>query len=200
MLDCSYKGLYADVNAIAPQHAREIGQMMADAGVDFVDGGIIGPPAWQPRTTWLYLAGESAHRVAGLFADGALETEVIGTEIGKASALKMVFAAITKGSTALLCASIGLAEALGVRPELENQWAREGEGKTEGNYERMQKVTAKAWRFSGEMREIAATFASMEMPDGFHLAAEDIYQRMAGFKGSEPLPRVDQIVRALIKA
>ena len=55
-------------------------------GVAFVDGGIVGGPAWQSGDTWLYLAGEQAGTVAGCFSAGPLETDVVGGEIGKASA------------------------------------------------------------------------------------------------------------------
>ncbi|MGD9049313.1 MAG: NAD(P)-binding domain-containing protein, partial [Anaerolineae bacterium] len=92
-----YARLYVDANAISPQRARQIGQEMADAGVAFVDGGIIGGPAWEPGQTWLYLSGDRAQAIADCFAAGPLETTVIGQAIGKASALKMSYAAWTKG-------------------------------------------------------------------------------------------------------
>ena len=84
----SFQGLYLDVNAIAPQRAVRIGQAMAAAGVDFVDGGIIGMPAWEREKTWLYLSGAKAPEAAAYFCGGPLETRVVGDEIGKASALK----------------------------------------------------------------------------------------------------------------
>ena len=55
-----YKGLYIDANAISPQRATRIGQAIAVSGAAFVDGGIIGGPAWEPKRTWLYLSGEQA--------------------------------------------------------------------------------------------------------------------------------------------
>jgi hypothetical protein len=57
---CGFTGLYVDANAIAPRRAIQIGQAMAEAGITFVDGGIIGGPAWDPNRTWLYLAGPQA--------------------------------------------------------------------------------------------------------------------------------------------
>ena len=91
---------------------------MSAAGIDFVDGSIVGPPAWQAGSTRFYLAGSSAGQVAALFEGTLTEAVAIGDEIGKASALKMTFAALTKGSTALLSAIYGAAENLGVRAEL----------------------------------------------------------------------------------
>jgi hypothetical protein len=123
---------------------------------------------------------------------------VIGDEIGKASALKMCFAANTKGTTALLCAIVAAAEELGVRPELERQWSRHSADFVEQTLSRVRRVTAKAWRFSGEMEEIAATFEAAGLPGGFHLAARDIYERIAGFRGADiPPPALDDVLDAL---
>ena len=91
--------------------------------IQFVDGGIIGSPAWTPKETWLYLSGERANEIAACFSKGPLETKLIGNEIGKASALKMCLQQ-TKGTSALLSAVLGTAEALGIREELYQQWDR----------------------------------------------------------------------------
>lgn len=200
VLAFAFKGVYADVNAIAPQRARLLGRLMSAAGVDFVDGGIIGLPAWKADSTWLYLSGRAADQVAACFAAGPLATQVIGDDVGKASALKMCFAANTKGTTALLCATVAAAEALGVREELEAQWSRHGSEYAQQTLKRVRGVTAKAWRFSGEMEEIAATFGEAGLPDSFHLAARDIYRRLAKFKGVTPetMPPVDDVLDALL--
>ncbi len=194
----SFDGIYADVNAISPQRVAQIGQLMTAAGIDFVDGGIIGPPAWTADRTWLYLSGPSADQVSRCFDSGPLEVEVIGSEAGKASALKMCFAANTKGTTALLCAIMAAADKLGVREELENQWSRHGSDFTRNTENRIRRVTAKAWRFSGEMEEISSTFQSVGLPQGFHRAAFDIYQRLARFKDAEKTPTIDDILDTLL--
>ena len=199
VLACSFEGVYADVNAISPQRARRIGQLMTDAGVTFVDGGIIGGPAWKPETTWLYLSGREADEVAACFAAGPLATEVIGDDIGRASALKMCYAANTKGTTALLCAIVAAAEAMGVREELEKQWSRHGSEFAQRTLARIRRVTAKAWRFSGEMAEIAATFEAAGLPGGFHKAARDVYERIADFKGADPAPILQGVLDALLR-
>lgn len=197
-----FGGLYVDANAIAPQRALRIGERLAAAGIAFVDGGIIGGPAWKPNSTWLYLAGPRAQEVAACFAAGPLEVRVLGQEvggqdIGKASALKMCYAAYTKGSTALLCAVLGAAQNLGVREELFQQWAQDGVGLDAQAGPRVQSVTAKAWRFVGEMNEIAATFRAANMPGGFHDAAADVYARLALFKDAEPAPSLADVLAAI---
>jgi 3-hydroxyisobutyrate dehydrogenase-like beta-hydroxyacid dehydrogenase len=118
ILEAGFKGLYLDANAISPQRAIRIGQLLETNNIQFVDGGIIGGPAWTPKETWLYLSGERADEIADYFSNSPLETRIIGREIGKASALKMCYAAYTKGTTALLSAILTTAESLGVREEL----------------------------------------------------------------------------------
>lgn len=197
VLACSFKGLYVDVNAISPQKARQISEKMRDQGITFVDGGIIGGPAWEPDSTWLYLSGDDAQRVADCFKDGLLQTEVISTQVGDASSLKMCYAALTKGTSALLCAVMGAAEGLGVREHLQRQWDRDELGSAEHNSQRVRRVTAKAWRFSGEMEEIASTFEGTGQPGGFHRAAAEIFSRMEGFKGRKQPPQLEEVLTAL---
>lgn len=198
VVDCSFGGLYADVNAISPERALRIHRILNTAGVGFVDGGIIGGPAWKPGTTWLYLSGDQAEDVAGCFSNSPLETDVIGTEIGKASAVKMCFAANTKGSTALITAVLAASEALGVRDVLEKQWSRNSDSFVADTHARISGVSQKAWRFAGEMQEIASTFESVGLPGGFHGSAYEVYQRIAGFKGSDPLPKADEVVKKIL--
>ncbi len=199
VLAAGFRGLYLDANAISPQRSHRIAGKLEEAGIRFVDGGIIGGPAWKPGQTWLYLSGAAAETAAALFAAGPLETEVIGQEIGKASALKMCFAAYTKGTTALLSALVAAAEELGVRANLERQWARGDASSVERNQRQIRQVTEKAWRFAGEMDEIASTFAEAGLPDGFHRAAGDIYQRMAQFKDAPDLPPLADVLAALLR-
>lgn len=198
VLEAGFKGLYLDANAIAPQRATELGERMDEAGVRFVDGGIIGGPAWEPNETWLYLSGEHAHEIAACFSNGPLETKIIGSGIGKASALKMCYAAYSKGTTALLAAIVAAAESLDVRQELYTHWDRDSKGFSGQVNQRVSRVTAKAWRFEGEMREIALTLQGAGIPDGFHNAAAEIYHRMSGFKEAARTPPLDDIIRSLL--
>lgn len=197
VMACSFKGLFVDVNAISPQRAQQISEKVQSQGIPFVDGGIIGGPAWEPDSTWLYLSGIEAQRVADCFKGGLLRTEIISTRVGDASALKMCYAALTKGTSALLCAVMGAAEGLGVREHLQRQWDRDEMGSAERNRLRVRRVTAKAWRFAGEMEEIASTFEGAGQPGGFHHAAAEIYSRMEGFKGQKQPPELEEVLKAL---
>ena len=198
VIAAGFRGLYVDANAISPQRAVRIGETMTAAGVAFVDGGIVGGPAWEPGQTWLYLAGDQAEAVAACFSAGPLETDVIGDEIGRASALKMCYASWTKGSTALLCAILATAEELGVWQDLERQWEQYWPGFPEQTVERVRGVTSKAWRFAGEMEEISATFDEAGLPGGFHAAAADLYRRIAGFKDAPSTPSLEEVLATMV--
>ena len=198
VIETGFKGFYVDANAISPGRSIRIGQMMKENGIHFIDGGIIGGPAWTPNETWLYLAGKDADKITECFTKGPLETKVIGDEIGKASALKMCYAAYSKGTTALVSAVLATAESLGVREELYQQWDKDDEGFSEQINRRVTRVTAKAWRFEGEMKEIASTFREAGLPDGFHEAAAEIYHRMTGFKDRTENPQLDEVLKTLL--
>ena len=183
VLSQGFRGTYLDANAISPAHKRKLGERMQSSGVQFVDGGIIGLPPKARAQTWMYLSGEHADRVACCFTAGPMECEVIGKEPGKASALKMCYAAQNKGSIALLTAVMGAANHLGVLDDLKRQWTRMSPAvPTEGHILR---AAPKAWRWAPEMREIAATLDSAGMPPEFHLAAAKIFEMLREFKNTD---------------
>lgn len=197
VIAAGFHGLYLDGNAISPQRAIQIGERMAAAGITFVDGGIIGGPAWKANSTWLYLSGEKAEQIAACFAAGPLETKVIGPTIGAASALKMCYAAYSKGTTALLAAILGAADYWNVSDVLASQWDHDTPNFTAQTQKRVQQVTAKAWRFAGEMEEIAATLDAAGLPAEFHQAAAEVYRRLAGFKDAPTTPDLAEVLRVL---
>ena len=188
----AFPGLFVDCNAIAPEKSRQIAERFGYQ--NFVDGGIVGGPAWKSESgTRLYLSGDRSKEIAALFGNSPLETTIIPGEIGAASAMKMVFAAYTKGTTALLAAILGVAEKEGVRNVLESQW---GQTFTEQTHQRVVANSAKAWRFEGEMQEIAATFENAGLPGGFHTAAAAVFERLAQFK-DEPAADIVELLKAL---
>lgn len=197
VIEADFKGLYLDANAISPQRSIEIGKYMEAATIHFVDGGIIGGPAWNPDDTWLYLSGSHANEIALCFSGGPLETKIIGTEIGKASALKMCYAAYSKGTTALLAAVLATAETLHVQEELFEQWDADTPSFSDQVSQRVRQVTTKAWRFEGEMIEIASTFRAAGLPSGFHESAAEIYQRLARFKDADEIPTFLDVLASL---
>jgi 3-hydroxyisobutyrate dehydrogenase-like beta-hydroxyacid dehydrogenase len=200
VIKAGFDGLYCDGNAISPQKAQRIGEALSTAGIDFVDGSIVGPPAWKADTTRLYLSGKSANQIAELFVGSVTDAVVIGDEVGRASALKMVFAAQTKGFTALLCAVQATAEKLGVRGDLDNEWARRDSNAVTQREQQVRGVTAKAWRFTGEMKEMVDTFEGAGLPNGFFVGALEVYERISHFKGADELPELSDVLSALMKS
>jgi 3-hydroxyisobutyrate dehydrogenase-like beta-hydroxyacid dehydrogenase len=176
-LAAGFEGVYVDANAVSPDTARAA---QAAVGGRFVDGGVIGPPPAQRGTTRLYLSGEEAASVAALFGDGPLAAIVLDGGVGAASALKMTYAAWTKGTAALLVAIRATARAHGVDEDLVAEWAI-SQPRLADRYERALDSSAeKGWRWVAEMREIAQTFAAAGQPDGFHLAAAEVFASPPG--------------------
>lgn len=188
-----FDGIFVDANAIAPDRAETLASVFAHAS--FVDGGVIGPPAVTAGTTRLYLSGPDAHVVSAWFSGSIVEALAIGPEIGSASALKMAYAAYTKGSSALLMAVRALAEAHGLTDVLLAEWARSIPELNERSEDTLRRIPRKAWRFAGEMEEIAATFEAAALPGGFHLAAAELFRRV-GPEADEADP--DDVLRSLL--
>jgi 3-hydroxyisobutyrate dehydrogenase-like beta-hydroxyacid dehydrogenase len=194
-----FAGLFVDANAVAPATARKIGAVVEAGGAAFVDGGLIGPPPRSAGSTRLYLSGREAKRAAALFESSALEAIAIGDGPGAASALKMAYAAYTKGSSALLMAIRALASSEGVDDALLAEWRRSQPDLPKRSEAAARDNARKAWRFVGEMEEIAATFAAAGLPGGFHEAAAVIYERLAGYKDAAAPPSMADLVAPLTR-
>jgi hypothetical protein len=219
-----FGGIYVDANAISPQTARSVAKSVGAAGAGesgagqsgtgagareagqggagavFVDGGIIGPPPRPdgapdaPDGTRLYLSGERAAEIAGLFAGTPVGARVVEGGVGAASAVKMAYAAWTKGTAALVLAARELARADGVEGALLAEWAL-SQPSLAGRSERAaESAAAKGWRWDAEMTEIAASMAAAGLPDGFHLAAAEIFRRVPRAESAT----VDEVLAALM--
>jgi 3-hydroxyisobutyrate dehydrogenase-like beta-hydroxyacid dehydrogenase len=172
-----FGGLYLDANAIAPATARRVADVIEGAGGRYVDGGIIGGPPTPRYGPRLYLSGPAAAEVGELFAGTTVEARVMSDDPTAASAIKMCFAAWTKGTSALLLGIRALAIAEGVEAPLLDEWATSMPEVDRRSLVAGQQAATKGWRWVGEMEEIAAAFRSAGLPDGFHLAAADVFTR-----------------------
>jgi 3-hydroxyisobutyrate dehydrogenase-like beta-hydroxyacid dehydrogenase len=166
-----FAGVLVDANAISPATARRIAPT--------VDGGVVGGPPQVSGTTRLYLSGPGAADVAALFEGSVLDARVLDDSIGTASALKMTYAAYTKGLSALLLALEGTARAHGVDGYLHDEWAISQPHLAAAAEGAAAAAGAKAWRWVAEMEEIADTFAAAGQPAGFHRAAAEVYRKVA---------------------
>jgi 3-hydroxyisobutyrate dehydrogenase-like beta-hydroxyacid dehydrogenase len=167
--------LYADMNAIAPETVKRIARTIEAAGADFVDGGIVGNPPGKGAPTRIFVSGKRAEALTALSGD-SMDIRVCGVEPGRASAVKMCYAALTKGSNALYAAVLTAAEALGVSEEVRGEY-RASQAEL---FKRMQNAVpwlpADAWRYAGEMEEIAATFEAVGVTPLFHRGAAELYR------------------------
>jgi 3-hydroxyisobutyrate dehydrogenase-like beta-hydroxyacid dehydrogenase len=168
-----YRGVYCDANAISPETMRKVAGLVAG---EVVDGGLVGGPPREPGTR-LYLSGAAAAEIVALFEGTALEPVVIGDDVGTASALKMCYAAWTKGSAALLLTVAEAAERLGLGGALRAEWERSQPGLAEQLARAARSADAKGWRWVAEMREIESTLLAAGLPGGFHEAAAETFER-----------------------
>ncbi len=166
---------YADCNAIAPQTVRKLGEVITSAGGIFVDASIIGPPPRRPGATRFYASGPQLNAFTNLNNYG-LDVRVLGDEIGLASAIKMCYASLTKGLTALCTELLTAAEMLGVSDALTEEFKLS----QATLYERMERglpnMPPKARRWIGEMEEISDTFAHVGLTPNILTGAADMYR------------------------
>ena len=194
-----FRGMYVDANAVAPETARQIGHVIEDAGARFVDGGIIGPATRKPGAARIYLSGPAAKDVSGLFGAGPVDAVVMDGPAGAASAVKMAYAGWGKGSNALLAAIRAFAVAEGVDAALLAEWKISMPDVPARSDRAFSDNARKAWRFVGEMDEIARAFAAAGLPTGFHEAAHDVYERLAIYKDAATPPPVEEAAARLLR-
>ena len=198
----AFDGLYVDANAIAPHSAKDIAQIFG-AGA-YVDGGIIGPPALSAGTTRLYLSGQHTARVASWFSQGFLEAIALpesdhANSAVAASALKVAYAAHSKGSSALLLAVNALAASSGISEALKAEWDISQPGLNHRSEITANVTSPKAWRFAGEMLEISETFKAQGLSGDFHQGAADIFASMADLK-DQPGTDLDQVIAQILSS
>lgn len=170
--------LYVDANAVSPATVTAIAELLGPEHV--VDATLIGPPAWEPGHTVLWLAGAGAAGVADLFAGSPFDARVLGPDLGAASALKACFGLQSKVIPALWLELAEAARAYGVEDALRGELERDGIDYAEHLGVAAARSGAKAWRWAGEMEEAADAIAAVGLPDGFSRAAAEVYRRASG--------------------
>ena len=193
-----FKGLFVDANAIAPDTSRRAAKIIEDAGGTFVDGGIVGAPPAPGKTGRLYLSGNAAAQVVALFEGSDVMAIDMQGPVGKASAFKACFASWTKGTWALLSSIYAVAQIEGVDEALRAQWSQT-HPELVAQLDAPSLNPAKAWRWISEMEEIAHAYKTAGMPEGFFLAAADLYRRLEQYKDDPSKPSIHQVSTALRK-
>jgi 3-hydroxyisobutyrate dehydrogenase-like beta-hydroxyacid dehydrogenase len=170
---------FADLNAVSPQTARDADTLIRDAGGTFIDGGIIGPPPRgekdKPR---IYVSGPDAYLFEQIKHPN-LVIRVMSERVGDASGVKMCYAAMTKGTTALAVELLVAARKLGVEHALEKELRESRADVFDWQVKNIAVMPPKAYRWVPEMQEIAKTFGELGMTRRIFEGASDMYEMVA---------------------
>lgn len=182
---------YVDCNAVSPKTSQAMNQVITTAGGRFIDGGIIGGPPGRGAPPRFYVSGEHSAVMNELDGKG-IAIRDIGGEVGRATGVKMCYAAMTKGTNALQVALMTTAEVLGVSEELRTEF-ESSQPDALANIDRLSRLPANAHRWIGEMEEIAATFEDAGVTPYFHLGSAEIFRLLARTPfGQETPETIDQ--------
>jgi 3-hydroxyisobutyrate dehydrogenase-like beta-hydroxyacid dehydrogenase len=168
---------FADCNAISPESTKRVGRIIEEAGGKFIDAGIIGGPPRGGAPPRFYASGPH-EAILGELDGRGIAVPLMGGEVGRASAIKMCFASITKGTNALYTAAMVAAESLGVYDDLLAEMSA-GQADTVRKMERVSTLSDRAFRWIGEMEEIAATFADAGVTPKIHEGAAETFRMIA---------------------
>ena len=173
------KPLYADLNAVAPATAARIAATIEPSGATFIDGGIIGAAPFKTKSkTRIYLSGEKAEALTALSTD-EITAATCGANIGQASGLKMVYAALTKGTMTLHTAVLLAAHEMGLTEALFQEFEASQSDKLTTMRYSVPFIAADSVRWADEMDEITTTFADVGVTSKFHEGAGDIFHLLA---------------------
>jgi len=190
------KPVYIDCNAVSPKTAVRIGEVIAPTGAHFVDAGIIGgPPQPGKKGPSIYASGEHVRDALPL-RDWSIDLRAIDGPIGAASGVKMSYAGITKGTTAIAAAMLlgaarfGCAEALIAElSDSQPQMLARMRASIPGMYD-------KAYRWVDEMEEISDFLEQNPPSHDIYAAVARLYDYLAAAHAEAP-PGPDNAVRTL---
>ena len=165
----------ADCNAISPMRSAKIETIIQSTGGRFIDASIIGPPPGQSAPPRFYVSGIHAEVMLPLDGKGIV-VKSLGETIGRASGIKMCYAALTKGTSTLQVALLTAAESMGLTEELRQELAYSQAAALQSMESTIPRLPPNAHRWVGEMEEIASTFAEVGVTSHFHLGAAAIYR------------------------
>jgi 3-hydroxyisobutyrate dehydrogenase-like beta-hydroxyacid dehydrogenase len=178
------KPIFVDCNAVAPQTAGEIGAILQGSGAHYVDGGIIGaPPTPTTPGARLYVSGERARDVTRLKSYG-LDVRLLDGPIGAASALKMSYAGITKGFTAISALMMLGATRAGCADMLHKELAESQAPLLGWLGRQMPKMPPKAYRWVAEMEEIGLFLDGIAGGRAAYESIGTLYQHIADVQGA----------------
>ncbi|HUG06889.1 MAG TPA: DUF1932 domain-containing protein [Candidatus Limnocylindria bacterium] len=184
---------YVDCNAVAPRTAREVAAVIAPTGGGFVDAGIVGGPPRDAPSPRFYASGPD-RALFGALRDAGLDVRLLGDEVGEASALKMCYAALTKGTTAIATELLVAARRLGVYDTLIAELRDSQGAQAKRMADAVPAMPGKAHRWIAEMEEIARTFEDVGLTPLIFQGAAEMYRLTAGSEiGGERPETVDRL-------
>ena len=178
---------YADCNAVSPQTSLRLADIINAAGGRFIDAGIIGGPPGRGAPPRFYVSGPDAVVVSELDGKG-IAVRAIGDELGKASGIKMCYAALTKGTSTLQIALLSAAESMGLTDDLRREFESSQPNALKQMDTGISRLPPNARRWIGEMEEIAATFEHLGVTPFFHKGAAEIYRLLSGTEFAQETP------------
>ena len=178
---------FADCNAVSPQTALRMESIINDAGGEYIDGGIIGGSPARGATPRIYTSGRNADLMDELDGKG-IAVRNLGPRIGRASGIKMCYASMTKGTSALRVAMLATAQELGLYDELVSELSFSQKGPLSAMESGIPGLPANAGRWIGEMEEIAATFDAAGVTPHFHQGAAEIFRLLASTPFADESP------------
>lgn len=187
--------LIVDCNAIAPDTVRQIAGVIQQAGGRFLDAGIIGPPPRGKAKTNLYVSGPGASDLEQL-AGPRLIVRAIGEGLADASALKMCYGALNKGTQALWLEVLIAAQRLGVAGLLDQQLQQSQTERYNWALSQFPQLPPKAYRWVPEMLEISKTLSAAGMTAKMFEGAADVYRFVAATSLGKETPESRDKARA----
>ena len=173
------KPVYVDCNAIAPPTTERVAAAIAPTGCPFVDAGIIGPPP-KPKEAGprFYASGREAPRFA-TFKQYGLDIRLLEGPLTAASALKMSYAGITKGTQALGAAMMLAATRGGSADPLLAELKVSQPHLLPWLYRSLSVMPPKAYRWVAEMHEIANFVGEDPAAHELYTGAAHFYEEIA---------------------
>ena len=188
--------LFAECNAISPQLSRQMEPIITEAGGRYIDASIVGGPPLNGSSPRFYASGDNTAEFEGL-ANFGLDVRTAGTEVGQASGIKMCYAAMTKGSSALYSELLMAAEMMGLSDLVKAEFQSSQPAVLQRMERGLPGVPAKARRWVSEMEEIKDTFEHLGLTPHLFQGVADIYRMIGSTSMGDETPQTRDGDRSL---
>ena len=179
--------LFAECNAIAPALSSQMQIVLNEGGSRYVDASIIGPPPRNGSSPRLYVSGDNAAEMEQL-RDFGLDVRNLGNQLGRASGIKMCYAAMTKGTAALHTELLIAAEKMGLSEELLIEFTNGHQSVVDRMQSWIPSMPAKSRRWVSEMEEIEATLRDLGLTPNIFKGVADMYRSVGATKLGDENP------------